>query len=337
MITEQGGIHRKRLVLPLSIAAVVLIAAVVISLQYFRIDSQASISVPVAAPASPVPPAASVASPTAKEAAHVASTVTPNSVLPTSAVCFDLSRREPHSLEGTLVGAIFAEQPNFADVRKGDDPVEGYLLQLDTSICIREDDNEYGAADPKVQISEVQVYPKNWDLTTEAAMRSLLGYKVRIELASAQSEMTGHDHRPLVAQVGNIVPLDANAARTVIRRTMPPRTDPVAQEQGIGEASTTVRAFYDALSFGSGEMASSLVVPEKRGTGPYAPDSISRFYGPLPEPLRLVELKPQGSAEYLVRYVYGTSTRHCQGRALVTTTQRDGLNLIEKIHPLDGC
>jgi hypothetical protein len=249
--------------------------------------------------------------------------------------CYDMSKREPHSLEGRLKGVIFPEQPNFTDVRKGDDPVEGYLLQLDTSICIQGDDS--GSADPSVQFSEVQVYPQNWDLKIEAAMRSMLGYQVRVELASAQSAMTGHDHRPLVAQVSGIVPMEANATGSVIPRTISPRSVAVDQEQGLGEASTTVRAFYEALSIGSGEAASNLIVPEKRMSGPYASASISKFYGPLPEPLRLVQLKSQGPSEYLVSYHFRKGSRACDGRAIVTTTQRDGLNLISKISPLDGC
>ena len=46
-------------------------------------------------------------------------------------------------------------------------------------------------------------------------------------------------------------------------------------------------------------------------------------------------LKPQGSSEFLVTYTFGTSKGHCQSRAVVTTTQRDNLNLIEQIHEVE--
>lgn len=102
-------------------------------------------------------------------------------------------------------------------------------------------------------------------------------------------------------------------------------------------AATTVRAFYAALGRGDGEAASSFVIPEKRGAGHFAPESISRFYGSLIEPLQLTDLRPQGPGEYLVGYQFRASSRWCRGRAVVRVTQREGLILIEKIHPLDGC
>jgi len=333
IFTEQGGSNGNRLVLPLSIAAVVLIAAVVVSLRYFKIDSKASIYVPKAAPASPVLPHASAGSPLANAVPHVASSVTPNAASPTSGACFDLSKREPHSLEGKLVSVIFPDRPSFSDVRTGDDPVEGYLLQLETAICIQGGDENAG---PNPQFSEVQLYPEGFDLKTEATMRSLVGFNVRVELASVKAEENGHDHRPLVAGVGSIAPMDTLLAGKVIPRTLSQQPYSATQDAETGTAATTVRGFYYALGQGNGG-ASDFVIPEKRVSGPFSPEGISRFYGPLPEPLSLVELKPQGPGEYLVSYTYATSARRCQGRALVKTTQRDDLNLIEKIHPLDGC
>jgi TonB family protein len=273
-----------------------------------------------------VPPVARTVSPTANAPPLANQAAASNGSSP-AFTCFDLSKQEPHSLEGKLRSTVFADEPDYQDVRKGDDPVEGYLLDLDTSICLQGDES----ADPKVQISEVQVYPRDWDLQIEAAMRSLLGYRVRVTLYGVQGEMTGHDHRPLVAQVSNIILLDTNAASSVIPRTMSPRAT------WVEIPSTTVFAFYEALSLGNGELASSFVVAEKRSAGPFAPESIDRFYGPMPEPLRLMEMKAQGPNEYLVKYTYGTSTRRCQGRAIVATTLRDGLTFIERIHELEGC
>jgi hypothetical protein len=120
----------------------------------------------------------------------------------------------------------------------------------------------------------------------------------------------------------------------------PPSASPAAPTSTVDEAdagATTVRAFYAALGRGDGEAASNFVIPEKRGAGPFAPDSISRFYGSLIEPLKLTDLKPQKPGEYLVGYQFRASSRRCQGRAIVTMTQREGLSLIDKIHPLDGC
>lgn len=320
--------HRKPLVIGIAIALIVGLAIGAVSFYFLRSgkqlgDSTATKDGPAA---TNVPPVARTASPTANAPPPANQAAATDGSSP-AFTCFDLSKQEPHSLEGKLRSTVFADEPDYQDVRKGDNPVEGYLLDLDTSICLKGDES----ADPKVQISEVQVYPKNWDLQIEAAMRSLVGYQVRVTLFGAQGEMTGHDHRPLVAQVSNIVLIDPSAVGSVIPRTMSPRAT------WVEIPSTTVFAFYEALSLGNGELASSFVVAEKRSAGPFAPESINRFYGPLPEPLRLMEMKAQGPNEYLVKYTYGTSTRRCRGRALVTTTQRDGLNFIERVHELEGC
>jgi hypothetical protein len=102
-------------------------------------------------------------------------------------------------------------------------------------------------------------------------------------------------------------------------------------------AATVVKAFYAALGRADGEAASNLVIPEKRGAGAFAPESIRRFYGSLKEPLQLTDFKSQGAGEFLVGYRFRASNRECLGRAIVTMAQRQRLILIERIHPLDGC
>jgi TonB family protein len=317
--------NRKPLVVGIAIALIVGLAIGAVSFYLLRPAARSDGLMSTAS--TTVPPVTGTASASTTTAPPTTQDAAPNAALPPAFTCFDLSKQEPHSLEGKLRSTVFADEPDYADVRHGDDPVEGYLLQLDSNICIQGDES----ADPTIQIAEVQVYPKDWDLRIEAAMRSLIGFRVRLTLAGGQSAMTGHDHRPLVAQVSDIVLLDPNAAGTVIPRTMLPRTT------WTDIASTTVLAFYEALSLGNGEVASSLVVAEKRSSGPYAPENINRFYGPLPEPLRLTELKAQGPNEYLARYTYGTSSRRCRGSSIVTTTQRDGLTFIDRIRELEGC
>jgi hypothetical protein len=103
------------------------------------------------------------------------------------------------------------------------------------------------------------------------------------------------------------------------------------------QALSTVRAFYDALSRGSGEDASKLVVPEKRAAGPYAAESITRFYGSLTEPLQVIDAESNDDGTTLVRYRFVAGRRLCQGRAIVTTVAAQGTVLIQRIRPLDGC
>jgi hypothetical protein len=99
-----------------------------------------------------------------------------------------------------------------------------------------------------------------------------------------------------------------------------------------------VRAFYDALSHGSGEEASALVVLEKRQAGPYAAERISQFYGRLTEPLQLIGLSSNDAdGTTTVRYRYRAGNALCEGRAIVTTVHVEQQVLIQRIQPLDRC
>ncbi len=69
------------------------------------------------------------------------------------AACFDLSKSEPHSLTGLLSHRMFAGPPNFQDVRRGDMPEPGYVLQLSEPICLRGDE----FADPNKMFTEAQL------------------------------------------------------------------------------------------------------------------------------------------------------------------------------------
>ncbi len=283
------------------------------------------------APARPAPAA------TASGPAHVA---TPQPVIATASgqsECFDIAQHQPRSLDGKLVGTIFPDRPEFTDVRKGDDPVAGYVLKLQNSICIRSSSGGDDGADPSVRILEVQLAPADQNAHIEGALRSLVGFDVHVEFASAQGAMTAHDQRPLVGLVNGISPRDTPAAGTVVPRIMTAQPYTANEDSEVGTPATTVRGFYYALGLGNGESAADFIIPEKRSSGPFAADSITHYYGPMAEPVRVIDLKPQGANEFLVTYSYGSTTHHCQSHALVTTTQRDGLNLIEKIHQLDGC
>jgi hypothetical protein len=251
--------------------------------------------------------------------------------------CLDLSKHAPLALDGKLVATIFPGPPDFADVRKGDDPEAGYVLQLKDSICIVENDEDT-SADSNVKITEVQLASAQDQSAISADMRALIGLEVHAQLSAAQLETTAHQYRPLVGWVSHIGPFDGRSpGMTLIPRTLRPVAFSADQQSEPGTAATTVRAFYYALGQGNGEDASELVIPEKRQVGAYSTDSIHRFYGPLPEPVRLLTLAPQGTNQYLVTYAFGTSARRCQGQAVVTTTQRDGLNLIEKIQSQETC
>lgn len=107
-------------------------------------------------------------------------------------------------------------------------------------------------------------------------------------------------------------------------------------------ANSTVQAFYTALAAGDGDAAARLVIPEKRQSGTFSARAMTRFYGKLAEPLSLIGVETIAPNEFRARYTYSassssSSSRRCDGVAIVRTTNRNGLNLIESIKALNGC
>jgi hypothetical protein len=109
----------------------------------------------------------------------------------------------------------------------------------------------------------------------------------------------------------------------------PPRTG--VSPKPYDPASAVTR-FYRALGAADGDTAAALVVPEKRGIGPFNELNMTRFFGNMREPLQLRSVRPSGSdsvvAEY--RYVYANG-RVCNGRAEVTTAYAFGDTFIQGI------
>jgi hypothetical protein len=116
-----------------------------------------------------------------------------------------------------------------------------------------------------------------------------------------------------------------------------PRPRPKTEEpRPASSGEQVVRSFYAALGEGNGAAAASHVIPEKRSSGPFSAGAISRFYGRLPEPLRLTSVTPQGGG-YRVTYRYSAGRSHCSGVAVVRVTSRGGRDLISSIRSLSGC
>lgn len=110
------------------------------------------------------------------------------------------------------------------------------------------------------------------------------------------------------------------------------------QETAIGRSpDLTVRAFYAALGRGDGEEASALVVPEKRTSRAFSADAMTRFYGALPQPVRLTRISPLSSRSFRVAYRYSAGSSPCNGEAVVTVASRGNQSLILSIRALSGC
>jgi len=100
----------------------------------------------------------------------------------------------------------------------------------------------------------------------------------------------------------------------------------------------TVKAFYSALAVADGETASALVVPEKRGKGPFKEASITAFFGSMAKPLTLTGIQALAQDSVRVSYEYKTNGgKQCRGRADVQTVYAFGKTLISRIKALDGC
>ena len=158
------------------------------------------------------------------------------------------------------------------------------------------------------------------------------------EAPTPQAALSGADKRPA-----------PNVAEPPRPSQAPPTAPPRSAEQalprskprpnapaGAASGENVVRAFYAALGSGNGAAASSQVVPEKRSNGPFSAHAISRFYGRLPEPLRLTSVTTEGNA-YRVTYRYSAGRSRCTGVAVVRVTNRGGRDLISSIRSLSGC
>ena len=110
-----------------------------------------------------------------------------------------------------------------------------------------------------------------------------------------------------------------------------------SEESADQGGESTVRAFYNALRTGDGQAASANVIPEKRSTRAFSPEGIARFYGSLPEPIRLNAITPAANGSYRVTYSYSAGRSRCNGSAIVSISNRNGRALIRSIRALSGC
>lgn len=95
---------------------------------------------------------------------------------------------------------------------------------------------------------------------------------------------------------------------------------------------SVVTRFYRALSAADGNTTAALVVPEKRGVGPFNEINIINFFGNTREPLRLLSVRQLDRNLVLVKYSYvDAGGRTCNARSRVTTTYAFGKTLIQEV------
>lgn len=135
----------------------------------------------------------------------------------------------------------------------------------------------------------------------------------------------------------NVAPPSPSSRASITK--MPQTTENASQPDPAATSAreATVRTFYNALGTGSGEVASAQVVPQKRSSRAYSADAISRFYGRLPEPLRLTSISPVQGGAYRVTYRYAAPGLRCNGSAIVRLTSGGTRPLIRSITAANGC
>jgi hypothetical protein len=115
-----------------------------------------------------------------------------------------------------------------------------------------------------------------------------------------------------------------------------PAAEPAPEPANTGRA--VVEGFYLALAVADGERASRFVVPERRVSGPFSAEAMSRYYASLEGPLRLISVTMIDAQDFEARYVFRAPGGHvCNGDSIVAVTRVDGAALIKSIHALSGC
>jgi hypothetical protein len=118
------------------------------------------------------------------------------------------------------------------------------------------------------------------------------------------------------------------------RVSQPTAASPVALPPAAGtyDPVGVVTSFYTALSEANGRSAVALVVPEKRGAGPYVEANINKFYSSLREPLKILSVERIDTDHVSVRYSFTRpSGSACAGHAKVNTIFQNGGTFIKGI------
>jgi hypothetical protein len=92
-----------------------------------------------------------------------------------------------------------------------------------------------------------------------------------------------------------------------------------------------VAKFYRALSAADGAAAAALVIPAKRGRGPFREEKMSSFYGSFREPLALRSIRAVDENVVEAKYRYRATRTPCEGVAIVETESVHQQTLIRSI------
>ena len=127
------------------------------------------------------------------------------------------------------------------------------------------------------------------------------------------------------------MPARAESMPARAESTAPAAPDPPAAQSPADASVEAVAKFYRALSLADGEAAAAIVVPAKRGVGPFHEASMSRFYRSLREPLVVRSIRAIDENRVEARYRYRATKTPCEGLAIVETQSVRQQTLIRSI------
>ncbi|MDM0078626.1 hypothetical protein QTH90_29760 [Variovorax sp. J2P1-59] len=157
----------------------------------------------------------------------------------------------------------------------------------------------------------------------------------RMAAALPPPQWHGQASGPPAAQVPQ-VPLSTEASTAYGAGTVLEAPDAGAamraavQDPSAGSHAGQVQAvesFYRALSVADGKAAAAVVIPAKRGAGPFNENNMARFFGSFDRPLLIRSLRAIDDRRVEARYSYRVSRTTCEGTAIVET-QRVGQQIL---------
>lgn len=138
----------------------------------------------------------------------------------------------------------------------------------------------------------------------------------------------------LAAAVPAPSPARSAASVPVASPAAPPSPAPATGIPRPSRSDTSVEAvakFYRALSAADGPAAAALVIPAKRGRGPFQEEKISSFYGSFREPLAIRSIRAVDENLVEAKYRYRSTRTPCEGIAMVETESVRQQTLIRSI------
>lgn len=151
--------------------------------------------------------------------------------------------------------------------------------------------------------------------------------------------MTGHHHAAILGAIkelrdseGNIIakPKIENDNRIVYGAD-----NDITEEYGT--PMPMIRAFYQALYYGRGDIAQQFIIPTKRNQGAYGINGMNTYYTNMKSPILLQKLTKISSNQYKAIYNYTITKTPCNGSAIVNIKQIKGRWFIENIKAIGGC